>query len=99
MLQSGDSLTFLFTDSSYAQHASATGMAASPSQIFFNLMSAPVGPAGQFAAAVESADGSVSDLFPGPVGWVSGMVQTSGYDGPASVVTDSLMLKNRNSTF
>jgi hypothetical protein len=94
LLQSGDSLTFLFTDSSYALHASATGMASSPSQIFFNLISAPVGSAGQFTAGVESADGSASALFPGPLGWTSGVVQTSGYYGPASVVVGSLMLSS-----
>jgi hypothetical protein len=94
LLQSGDSLTFLFTDCSYAQHALAMGMAGSPSQIFFNLISAPVGSTGQFTAGVESADGSVSALFPGPVGWTSGEVQTSGYYGPASILTDSLMLSS-----
>jgi hypothetical protein len=94
LLQSGDSLTFLFSDSSYAQHASAMGLAASPSQIFFNLISVPVDSAGQFTAGVESADGSASALFPEPLGWTSGTVQTSGYDGPASVLMGSLMLSS-----
>jgi hypothetical protein len=92
LLQSGDSLTFLFTDTSYAQHAAAMGMATSPSQIFFNLISAPVGSAGQFTAGVESADGSASDVFPELLGWTSGMVQLSGYDGAASVVMGSVTL-------
>jgi len=98
LLQSGDSLEFLFTDSSFAQHASAMGMAASPSQIFFNLISAPVGAlqftTGQFTAELESADGSDFALFPGPVAWSSGLVQTSEYDGPASVLMGSLMLSS-----
>jgi hypothetical protein len=94
LLQSGDSLTFLFSDSSYAQHATSLALAASPSQIFFNLYSVPLDSAGQFTAAVESADGSVSVLFPGPVQWTSGMVQTSGYDGAASVLVGSLMLSS-----
>lgn len=94
LLQSGDSLEFLFTDSSYVLHASTLGMSASPSQIFFNLASLPAGMAGQFTAAVESVDGSVSALFPGPVGWTSGMVQTSGYSGSASVLMDSLTLSS-----
>jgi hypothetical protein len=97
-LQSGDSLEFLFMDSSYAQHASAMGMAASPSQIFFNLISAPLGAfqftTGQFTAGVESADGSASALFPGLAGWTSGLVQTSEYDGPASVLMGSLTLSS-----
>jgi len=94
LLQSGDSLTFLFTDSSFAQHAAALGMAPSPSQIFFNLISAPLGSGGQFTAGVESVDGSASALFPGPLGWTNGMVQTSEYDGPASVLMGNLMLSS-----
>jgi hypothetical protein len=94
LLQSGDSLTFVFTDISYAQHAAAMGMAASPSQIFFSLISAPVGSTGQFTAGVESADGSASTIFPGPVGWTSGAVELSGYDGAASVLMGSLTLSN-----
>jgi hypothetical protein len=94
LLQSGDSLTFLFSDSSYAQHASAMGLATSPSQIFFNLISVPVDSAGEFTAAVESADGSASALFPGPLAWTSGTVQTSGYDGPGSILMGSLMLSS-----
>src|ERR1700721_431324 len=94
LLQSGDSLTFLFTDSSYAQHMSAMGMAGPPSQIFFNFISAPVGSAGQFTVGVESEDGSASVIFPGQVGWTSGMVQKSGYDGVASVLMDSLTLSS-----
>jgi hypothetical protein len=92
LLQSGDSLTFLFTDTSYAQHAAAMGMATSPSQIFFNLISAPVGSAAKFTAGVESTDGSASAIFPGSEDWSSGMVQLSGYDGPASVLMGSLAL-------
>jgi hypothetical protein len=94
LLQSGDSLTFLFTDNSYAMQASAMGLAASPSQIFFNLFSAPVDSTGQFTAGVSSADGSVSAPFSGPLGWTSGVVQMSGYDGPASILTGSLMLSS-----
>jgi len=94
LLQSGNSIEFLFADSSYAQHATGMGMAASPSEIVFNLISAPVSSGGQFTAAVESLDGSVSAQFPGPVGWTSGTVQTLGYDGPASVLADSLTLSS-----
>ena len=94
LLRSGDSLTFLFTDTSYALHATALGMAASPSQIFFNWITAPLGSAGLFTAGVESVDGSASALFTGPLGWTSGMVQTSEYDGPASVLMGNLMLSS-----
>src|SRR5580692_4420406 len=72
LLQSGDSLEFLFADSSYALQALTLGMSASPSQIFFNLVSAPTSSAGQFTATVESLDGSASATFPGPVEWISG---------------------------
>jgi len=94
VLQSGDSLAFLFTDSSFAQFASGMGLAAYPSQIFFNLISSPVGSAGQFTVELESENGSASSMFPGPVEWTSGVVQTSVYSGTASVLTDSLTLTN-----
>jgi hypothetical protein len=94
LLQSGDSLEFLFSDNSYAQHASATGIAGSPTQIFFNFISVPVDSAGQFTATVESVDGSASAMFPGPVEWIGGAVQRSGYDGAASVLMGSLMLSS-----
>jgi hypothetical protein len=94
LLQSGDALTFLFTDASYAQLALGMGMAPYPSQIFFDLISAPVGAAGQFTVELESQDKSAGALFPGPVQWTSGVVATSGYSGPASVLTDSLALSS-----
>jgi hypothetical protein len=94
LLQSGDSLTFVFTDTGYVRDASAMGMAPSPSQIFFSLISAPFGSAGLFTAGVESADGPASAMFPGPLRWTSGMVQTSEYDGPASVLMGNLTLSS-----
>jgi hypothetical protein len=93
-LQSGDSLAFLFTDASYARLALSMGMSPYPSQIFFDLMSAPVGAAGQFTVELESEDGSASAPFPGPVQWTSGVVMTSEYSGSASVLTDSLTLSS-----
>lgn len=94
VLQSGDSLAFLFTDSSYARFASGMGMAAYPSQIFFDLISAPVGAAGQFTVELESEDGSDSSLFPGSAQWTSGVVATSEYSGTASVLADCLTLSS-----
>jgi hypothetical protein len=93
-LQSGDSLVFLFADTSYAQRASSMGMASSPLQIFFNLISAPIASAGQFTAALKSMDGSDSAPFPGSLTWSNGVVQTSGYSGQASVLSDSLTLSS-----
>jgi len=93
-LESGDSLAFLFTDSSYAQFASGMGMPAYPSQIFFDLISAPVGSAGQFTVALESGDGSASSVSLAPVDWSIGVVETSEYGGTASIVTDSLTLSS-----
>ena len=93
-LESGDSLAFLFTDSSYAKFASGMGISTDPSQIFFDLTSAPVGSAGQFTVAVESGDGSASSVSPVPVDWSIGVVETSEYGGPASVITDRLTLSS-----
>jgi hypothetical protein len=94
VLQSGDSLAFLFTDSSYAQRAASMGLPADPSQIFFNFISAPAAGAGQFTIELESEDGSASTMFPGAVKWTSGVVETSGYYGAASVLLDSLTLSS-----
>lgn len=94
LLQSGNSLSFLFTDGSYVQYALTLGLAPSPMQIFFNLSSSPDGSTGHFTAEVASADGSVSAVFPGPIGWSSGVVQSSEYSGLASVVSDSLTLSS-----
>jgi hypothetical protein len=94
VLQTGDSLAFFFTDSSYAKFATSMGMGAYPSQIFFDLVSAPDAPAGQFTVALESVDGSSSSMFPGLVEWTSGMVETSEYYGTASVLQDSLTLSS-----
>jgi hypothetical protein len=93
-LQSGDSLVFLFADTSYAQRASSMGMASSPLEIFFNLISTPIGSAGQFTATLESMDGSASALFPGPITWSNGVAQTSGYSGQASVLSDNVTLSS-----
>jgi hypothetical protein len=94
MLQSGDALGFLFTDSSFARFASGLGMSPYPSEIFFNLMSAPVGAPGQFTIELQSVDGSVSSAIAGPVEWTTGMVQTAQYSGSASVLMDNLTLAN-----
>jgi hypothetical protein len=102
--QPGDSLV-LFTDSSYALHASALGMMTSPSQIFFNLVSLPIASgslpvttAGQFTVERESAagsgDGSVSSLLSASERWTNGRVQTSLYSGPASLLMSSLSLSS-----
>jgi hypothetical protein len=93
-LQSGDSLVFLFADSSYAQQASSMGIGSSPLQISFNLISSPIDSVGQFTAALESMDGSASALFPGSITWTNGVVQTSGYSGQASVLSDSVTLSS-----
>lgn len=94
VLQSGDSLAFLFSDSSFARLASSIGSTPDPSQIFFNLCSAPVSPTGQFTVEVESLNDSASYASSAPVEWSSGVANNSEYSGPVSVLTDSLTLSS-----
>jgi hypothetical protein len=94
VLKSGYSLEFLFTDTGYAQYASGMGLSPDPAQVFFNLASFPGASAGQFTVELKSGNGSHSAAFPDPVDWTSGVVATSGYNGPASVLEDCLNLSS-----
>jgi hypothetical protein len=91
-LHSGDTLAFLFTDASFAANAANFGLSSSPASVSFNLMSAPVAGYGQFAATLESIDGSASAAFAGPLGWTNGWGQWSGYSGSVSDLGASMSL-------
>ena len=93
-LQNGDSLEFLFSSSSYANYAAGMGMSAYPGMINFMFASMPGNVTGQFAAEIESADATVSAVFPGSIGWTSGYAQSSGYSGPISGLMDTLSLSS-----
>jgi hypothetical protein len=93
-LQTGDTLAFLFSGSSYATHATGLGISPYPEAIHFTFASMPVSVAGQFTAEVESADGTVAAAFPGPIDWTSGVAQNSGYSGSISALVDTLTLSS-----
>jgi hypothetical protein len=92
LLQTGDSLSFLFTDSSYATYATGLGLAPYPNSINYTFASSPLSAAGHFTAELQSLNGAVDAIFPGPIHWTSGYAQTSGYSGPISTLVDSLTL-------
>ena len=83
-LHSGDTLAFLFTDSSFATNAANFGLSGSPASVTFNLMSAPIATSGQFSATLESLDGSAWAAFPGPLTFHGGWGQWAGFSGSVS---------------
>ncbi len=88
-LQSGDSLEFLFSWSSFANYSTGT-----PQTVCFTFSSLAVIGGGNFAAALESQDGAASAAFPTPGGWTSGYMQNSSYTGPVDSLTDTLSLSS-----
>jgi hypothetical protein len=94
LLQTGDTLAFLFSGSSYAIHATGLGISPYPEAVHFTFASMPVSVAGEFTAELQSADGTVAAVFPGPINWTSGVAQNSGYSGPISALVDTLTLSS-----
>jgi hypothetical protein len=94
LLQSGDSLDFLFSSRSYVICATGMGMSPYPGSIDFTFASAPVSVTGQFTATLESANETVAAEFPAPLTWSSGYAHNSGYSGPISAVVGSLALSD-----
>src|ERR1700761_5080947 len=74
LLQSGDSLDFLFTDATFARFATLFGASPDPRTLSFLFGSLPLSSGGQFTAAIDSYNGSASVEFPGSVNWTSGTI-------------------------
>jgi hypothetical protein len=91
-LQSGDSLVFAISSSSYANDAAGFGLAAYPGALDFIFMALPVSGGGEFTAELQSMDESASAKFPGPLGWTNGDLQSAAYTGPISALIDSIAL-------
>jgi hypothetical protein len=94
LLQTGDSLEFLFSSHSYANYASGLGLSPYPGAIDFTFASMPLTVSGEFTAELESPDGATIVPLPNALSWQSGYAHNSGYNGPVSAVVGSLALSN-----
>ncbi len=94
LLQTGDSLEFLFSDASYAARATAMGLSPYPSALSFVFVSTPEAEHGVFTAELESPDGDFSTAFPAPIAWTAGYMQNSAYSGAVSALVGSLTLSS-----
>jgi hypothetical protein len=92
LMHNGDSLSFLFSSSSFAAYATQAGMSPDPTLVQFFLSSLPVNTGGEFTAEIESPDGAASGFFPAPLTWTPGYAQSSQYSGPTSTLAGSLSL-------
>lgn len=91
-LQSGDTLEFLFSSSSYASYAAQLGISPDPDSIDFMFSSLPISASGEFTATVESFTGDGSVLFNGPLSWSSGSIQSAQYMGATSEIVGAVTL-------
>jgi len=94
LLQTGDSLAFLFSDSSYVTYATGMGMPAYPGSVSFTFASSPLSVPGQFTAKLESVDGTVYSAIPSPIDWSTGYAQSSAYSGSISDLVGSFTLSS-----
>jgi hypothetical protein len=91
-LRSGDTLNFLFSWSSYANFAAASGLSPDPASVNFTFTSQPVSATGQFTADLQSTTGASSAAFPGTLAWAPGYLTSSAYTGIVSALTDTVSL-------
>jgi hypothetical protein len=89
VVHTGDTLVFHLLTSNFSGNAARLGLAQSPSQLDFALVSAPSDMPGEFAVSVESADQSVSEAF-GELTFHSGFFQGSAYSGEVSILEGEL---------
>jgi hypothetical protein len=91
VVHTGDTLVFQLLSWNFAVDAAAFDIPANPTEVDFALVSAPLGRAGEFAAALESSDRSVSVAF-GDLTFGPGYFQGSGYEGEVSTLQGYLSL-------
>lgn len=96
-LQSGNTLSFLFSDSSYSRLAGQLGISPYPAQIDFLFLSTSPISSGDFTANLESLDGSASIAIPGAFEWQTSYVSFWQYAGPVSSVSGLLSLSPADS--
>ena len=89
VVRTGDTLVFHLLTSNFSGNAARLGLAQSPSQLDFALVSAPSDVPGEFAVSVESADRSVSEAF-GELTFHSAFFHGSAYSGEVSILEGEL---------
>jgi hypothetical protein len=93
VVHAGDTLIFQLLTGNFGVNAARQNQSPYPTEVNFALVSAPLSDAAEFAASVESADGTVSvaldNLAFGP-----GNLQSSGYTGAVSVLQGALHLSS-----
>src|ERR1035438_8587702 len=91
VVHAGDTLIFELLTGSFGVNAALQDQSPFPTDVNFDLVSAPLSEAAGFAASVESADGTVSFAL-GDLTFGLGNLQSSGYTGAVSVLQSALHL-------
>ena len=91
LLDTGDQLWFTVPSRNFGVYATSFGLPVYPTNVEFTFVSALQDSPGQFEAALESGDGSISISF-APLSFVPGTFQGSGYSGAVSVLQGYLQL-------
>ncbi|HWB86846.1 MAG TPA: hypothetical protein VG675_22060 [Bryobacteraceae bacterium] len=89
-LETGDSLQFQFGSSNYCTNAQLYGAPLYPTYVGFVFVSGVLDPSAQFAAELESADGSVSKWFDSPLTFAPGQFYGSSYSGTVATLSAGL---------
>lgn len=92
LLQSGNTLTFVFSPASYYSQASQLELSPYPTQIDFSFASSEPTVSGQFSAELQSLDGATELPFPTSIPWQAGYAYLSQYSGPVAVLNGSVAL-------
>ena len=91
VVHTGDTLAFELLTWNYGVNAASFGLPIYPTDVNFELVSAPLSMAGGFAVTLESADQTVSVSF-ASLSFGPGYIQGSGYTGGVSAVQGFLQL-------
>jgi hypothetical protein len=91
VVHTGDTLAFQLLTWNYGVNAASFGLPLYPTDVNFELVSAPLSMAGGFAVTLESADRTVSVTL-ASLSFGPGYIQGSGYTGGVSAVQGFLQL-------
>jgi hypothetical protein len=91
-IASGDSLAFQVVSWNFARNAISFGQSIYPTAVSFSLLTDPIAGGGDFQATLQSADGSVSAAFAGPLAFTGGMLNSSGNATAVSTLNGYLYL-------
>jgi hypothetical protein len=92
LLNPQDKLFFTVSDWGFQVNAAARALPSYPGHITFQFISEPESGTGDFAAWLQSPDGSIMVPFPGTSEWFPGAYQSAAYTGSISVLYGSVDL-------